>query len=300
MIHILGTLAAALAGVFFGGVLNASLDAWTAREGPQTEPVICRKCRAIVPLSSPAWSSNWYALRHRCPQCGALSALRYPLVALAVGATWAIAAWQALPALYLPGWAGISVFDSLVFGAVKMTLCWLLIGLAVMDAESRWLPDWFTLGGAALGLALSFGRFAVFAVWQSIPLHWSVDFGSHGQHLFEAILRWIVGMLALPAIVLLVKTSYQRLRKQEGVRAGEAKVILLLAAWLGLSHTVLASVIGVLLAAVAVLVLVVRKGMTGAWMTSVPVATFLCVGGIVSGLWGGALIEAYLRWCGFE
>ncbi len=302
MIRIAGTVLAALAGIVFGGVLNSSVDAWTARECLQTKPVLCRKCGASFSSLKTVPRSSWFALRRRCSNCADAGGLRYPLVALAVGTTWAVAAWQSLPAFYLPGWGGISIFDSVVFGVVKMILCWLLIGLAVMDVEYRWLPDWFTLGGAALGLAFSIGRFAVYSLWQFIPLHWSVDdnnFVSHRQHLYDAVLRWIFGILVVPGIVLLARWTYQRIRSQEGVRVGEAKVMLLLAAWLGLSHMLLALVIGVLLAVAAVLVVAARRGPTIAWMTSMPFASFLCVGGIVSGLWGRTLIDAYLRWGAF-
>ena len=36
------------------------------------------------------------------------------------------------------------------------------------------------------------------------------------------------------------------------------------------------------------------------WATSkLPLGTFLCIGGIVSSLWGQPIIAAYLRWAGF-
>lgn len=295
MIRIAGTALVALAGFLLGGVLNALVDSWTEREYPGTKPEVCRKSGE----SRSQTRSVRFALRRRCLQSGA-HRLRYPLVALAVAATSAVATWQSLPALYLPGWEEISIFDAVMFGAVKMILCWLLIGLAVMDAEHRWLPDWFTLGGAALGLVFSLGRFAVYSLWSFIPLHWSLEthFGSRNEHLFDTVVRWIVGIFALPAIVLFLRWSYRRIRKQEGVQAGDAKLMLMLAAWLGLSHTLLAFVTGVLLAAVAVLAVAARKGLQTAWITRMPLASFLCAGGILSALWGGELIDAYLRWCG--
>jgi leader peptidase (prepilin peptidase)/N-methyltransferase len=298
-IHIAGTILAGLAGVACAGALNALLDAWTAREGPATRPGVCRQCGASLKgMARPAW----LALHRRCPACGTERTLRYRLVALAMAATWAVAAWQALPALYLPGWEGISIFDALVFGAVRMILCAMLICLAVMDAESRWLPDWFTMGGAALGLVFSIGRFAVYALWHSIPLHWSMEeggFGSHRQRLYDSVARWFIGVVVLPGVLLLGRWIYQSLRKQDGVRAGEAKLMLLLAAWLGFSHSLVAFVLGILLAAVAALIVAARRGNAAAWIANMPFASFLCAGGILSGLWGGKLIEVYLRWCDF-
>jgi leader peptidase (prepilin peptidase)/N-methyltransferase len=76
----------------------------------------------------------------------------------------------------------------------------------------------------------------------------------------------------------------------------------MLGAWLGLPGALLAFAIGVVLGAlVAFVVLAVpaaRRG-TESWaLTKLPLGTFLCIGGIVSGLWGPQIIEAYLRWSG--
>jgi leader peptidase (prepilin peptidase)/N-methyltransferase len=34
-------------------------------------------------------------------------------------------------------------------------------------------------------------------------------------------------------------------------------------------------------------------------LTKLPLGTFLCVGGIISGLWGQRILAGYLRWAGF-
>jgi leader peptidase (prepilin peptidase)/N-methyltransferase len=39
---------------------------------------------------------------------------------------------------------------------------------------------------------------------------------------------------------------------------------------------------------------------SGSWAASkLPLGTFLCIGGIVSSLWGQPILSAYLRWAGF-
>jgi leader peptidase (prepilin peptidase)/N-methyltransferase len=66
---------------------------------------------------------------------------------------------------------------------------------------------------------------------------------------------------------------------------------------------VLSFAVGVVLGALAALVLLVlpstRKNSEGWALTKLPLGTFLCVGGIVSCLWGEPIIRAYLRWAGF-
>jgi leader peptidase (prepilin peptidase)/N-methyltransferase len=53
---------------------------------------------------------------------------------------------------------------------------------------------------------------------------------------------------------------------------------------------------------VAVILLAVPSARTDteAWaLKKLPLGTFLCIGGIVSSLWGQPIIHAYLRWAGF-
>ncbi len=96
---------------------------------------------------------------------------------------------------------------------------------------------------------------------------------------------------------------YWLIRRREGVGLGDAKLMAMLAAWLGLPGALLSFVIGVVLGAVVALVLLaapsVRQNRKSWMLTKLPLGTFLCVGGIVSSLWGEPMIQAYLRWAGF-
>ncbi len=76
----------------------------------------------------------------------------------------------------------------------------------------------------------------------------------------------------------------------------------LLAAWLGLPGALLAFGLGVVLGAAVALVSLAIPSKTAdgtAWaVRKLPLGTFLCMGGIVSSLWGEQIIVAYLRWSG--
>jgi leader peptidase (prepilin peptidase)/N-methyltransferase len=76
----------------------------------------------------------------------------------------------------------------------------------------------------------------------------------------------------------------------------------LLAAWLGLPGALLAFGLGVLLGALAAVILLAipsARRDSDTWaLSKLPLGTFLSIGGMVSGLWGGPILAAYLRWAG--
>ncbi len=81
---------------------------------------------------------------------------------------------------------------------------------------------------------------------------------------------------------------------------GDAKLMAMLGAWLGLPGALLAFGIGIVLGAIfALLVLARPRRGSEAWATTrLPLGTFLSIGGIVSALWGQQILAAYLRWSG--
>ena len=96
MIRVLGTIFAGLLGLAFGSFLNVCLSRWPEGESIVQPRSHCRSCGRTL-----AWWENvpllsWIALRGRCRSCGAWIGWRYPLVELAVGALWAVAAWRVL------------------------------------------------------------------------------------------------------------------------------------------------------------------------------------------------------------
>jgi leader peptidase (prepilin peptidase)/N-methyltransferase len=303
--RMLGAILAGLFGLAFGSFLNVCLTRWVADESVVRPASHCRSCQRSL-----AWWENiplasYIFLRGRCRTCGAAIGIRYLIVEVSVGFTWAVAVWQELPALYLPGWTRISIFDAIVFGLAKMLLCYLLIGLAVLDAEHLWLPDWYTLGGAALGVPLSLARFGVHLIWVHLPLHWTLESGfiSHRAHLYDAFLLWLFGILAIPASILAVRWVYRQLRGREGIGLGDVKLLLMLAIWIGFAHAMVALMLAIFLGLAVALIMLFRRSSRKTletWAAArIPFGTFLCIGGIISALWGRPILNAYLDLAGF-
>ena len=316
MIRILGTIFAGLLGLAFGSFLNVCLSRWPQGESIVTPRSRCRSCGR--PL---AWWENiplasWLALRGRCRTCRAWISWRYPLVELAVGVLWAQAVWDLLDELFLdPDCPLIYRYDSAIFVAGKMIFYWLLMTLAVLDAENLWLPDWITWPGAALGFMftltkLLFIKEFIFLNFLYLAAHvFHTDFPffkgiENGRFCFYCIaLMWFLGILAAAGLILLIRWVYWLISRREGIGLGDAKLMAMLAAWLGLPGALLAFGLGVVLGAlVAVVQLAIpaARTETSGWaLKKLPLGTFLCVGGIVSSLWGERIIAAYLSWAGF-
>ncbi len=325
MIPALITVFAGLLGLAFGSFLNVCATRWPACESVAKGRSHCRSCGRTL-----AWWENiplasWLALRGRCRTCKAIIGWRYPLVELAVGGLWALASWRTLAGgadLALPlGVLGYQLFVA----AGLMIFLWLLVALAVLDAENFWLPDRFVWPGIILGILST-------VVWAAIASNLNERYSGEvpltalpmtpamesvmklGYFLEDIHLPGIgnplVGLLVLiagPALaagsILLIRWLYWIVRRREGFGLGDAKLMAMLAAWLGLDGAMLAFAIGCILGALTALVLLAlpssRKDEPNWALKKLPLGTFLCIGGIVSVFWGQQLIALYEHWAGF-
>jgi leader peptidase (prepilin peptidase)/N-methyltransferase len=295
MIRVLGTVFAALMGLAFGSFLNVCLTRWPAGESIVKPRSHCRNCGRTL-----AWWENvpvvsWLALRGRCRTCGAWIGWRYLIVELSVAGIWAYLVWRLLGAyiLNLPSiqsGANPPAYLPAAETVGGMFLSWVLIGLAVLDAEHFWLADAATIPGTVFGLV-------------SITLFAAEELGWANPQTWLLIGFRILGCAAAAGLILLIRWVYKLIRHREGLGLGDAKLMAMLAAWLGLPGALLSFAIGVVLGSLAALILLGRrKKPEGAesWAAAkLPLGTFLCIGGIVASLWGQPIIAAYLRWAGF-
>jgi leader peptidase (prepilin peptidase)/N-methyltransferase len=252
-------LAAVVAGLVFGSFLNVCIVRLPQHRSvahPRSQCVACGQQIA-------AWDNipvlSWLLLRGRCRHCRARISLQYPLVELAT--------------------AILFLACVLRFGAQWQTLvaavaCFLLLGLAVMDAQTMLLPDTFTMSGIALAIALR-----AFAP--------------------EAHPRWVAALVALrdaavaAAVLLLVWGLYWLVRRRHGLGFGDVKLLAMIAAFLGIADTAFALFAGVVAAAMFALVLLAAQRANRA--TPLPFGTFLCGGAIAAIFAGHPVIAWYLR-----
>jgi len=177
-----------------------------------------------------------------------------------------------------------------------MILFWSLIALATLDAENLWLPNWITLPGIALGVLLNCAHF-VLADW----LAEGPNIGLQGTFAVS-LLGESIAPLAAGGLILLIRWTYWLIRRREGIGLGDAKLMAMLGAWLGLSGALLSFGIGVILGALFAMIalaLPATRRESKTWLSAkLPLGTFLCIGGVISALWGQPIIDAYKRWAG--
>jgi leader peptidase (prepilin peptidase)/N-methyltransferase len=302
MIRIVGTILAGLLGLAFGSFLNVCLSRWPEGESVVKPRSHCRNCGRTLAWWENLPLVNWIALRGRCRTCKAKISWRYPLVELAVGVLWAIPAWKFMPEFLNSGVPATILGWDLVAVVGMFTFYWLLVALAVLDAESLWLPDWITLPGIALGFLFAIAK----ATFDALsPFHDTVNrLEVIRYEIGRAALSSIEGILFAAALILLIRWTYWLVRRREGIGLGDAKLMAMLGAWLGLSGALLSFSIGILLgAAFALVVLTVpaARRESDTWLLSkLPLGTFICIGGIISALWGQPIIAAYLRRVGLS
>jgi leader peptidase (prepilin peptidase)/N-methyltransferase len=294
-IRIWGTVFAGLLGLAFGSFLNVCLSRWPEGESVVKPRSHCRSCGRVLRWWENVPLASWVALRGRCRGCGGWIGWRYVVVEAAFGALCAETAWRYM------GWA-LDLDESTqvahqVFVAMagRIVFYWLLLALAVLDAENLWLPDWLTWPGIFIGIGYSLLPFYVI---DRLPL-----FGIQSTSTEGLAFRSLLATVAAALLILVIRWTYWLVRRQEGIGLGDAKLMALLGAWLGLPGALLAFCIGVVLGAMAAAVILLipkwRDRGESVGLLKLPLGTFLCIGGIVSGLWGREIISAYMGWAGF-
>jgi len=292
MIRIFGTVLAGLLGLAFGSFLNVCLSRW-----PEVESVVhprshCRNCGRTLGWWENVPVVSWVALQGRCRTCKTCISWRYPLIELTVGVLWAYVVWQAAGNSFERFISSEGPYGAAAMILLKMTFLWLLVALAVLDAEHLWLPNNLTMAGILVGM--------INLVVASISAR---TFFILSRGALFAALSWIAAVLVSAGLVLAIRWAYWLIRRREGIGLGDAKLMAMLGAWLGLPGALLSFGIGVVLGAifaVAALAVPAARRDSERWLAAkLPLGTFLCIGGIASVLWGQTIIAAYSRWAGF-
>lgn len=301
--------AAFLLGLIFGSFLNVCISRLPAHESLWRPRSHCRSCEATIAGYDNLPVLSWVLLRGKCRRCGAGISWRYPAVELAVGVWLAISVRMLL---LLPAFTGgetgyraYAVYTPVFIYSHILSLAiigFLLIGLMVMDWQTLKLPDAFTWAGIAVGFVLACVRAATLAPHEEdVILHGKNPITSAGSTVDagnvvltgpeHVVLGWLGATIAAGCVLLVVGWLYKKVRGRDGLGFGDAKLLAMIAAFLGFWPAMLALFVGVVTCSAYALVLLVKGKAQAA--TRLPLGTFLCVGGLVAALAGPQLIAWY-------
>ena len=249
---LLGPVVPAVAGVLglvLGSFLNVCILRWPRDESVVRPPSRCPGCGSGI-----AWYDNipvvsWILLRGKCRKCGERISVQYPLVELATGLLWAWMAWR--------HGVTLEALRGATFGTI-------LLGIAMADGKFYLIPDEFTLGGLAIGLAFSLAG-GLPSLGEAV-LGAAVGFG----------LLWLVGILGTLAF------------KEEAMGGGDIKMMAMVGAFVGWPGVLLTIFLGALLGSVIFvpLALAGRK-------KHVPFGVFLALGAAAAWVAGPSLLAWY-------
>ncbi len=258
-------LASLLAGVFglvIGSFLNVCISRLPHDYSVASPRSHCPRCGAMI-----AWYDNipllsFLLLLGRCRHCRAPISFRYPLVEFSTGLLFFWAWWRTGG-----GWAGVKWC---LFAAI-------IVELVFSDAETRILPDEFTIGGIFAGLALA----PVVPVPEGF-IAWILQMQAPAASpALQSFVQSLIAAASLSGGLWLMGLVYERVRGRQGLGFGDVKMTAFLGAFLGLETAVLALLAGSLLGSVLGLVWIKARG-ADASTYELPFGSFLGVGALLA------------------
>ena len=264
---------ALLCGLLIGSFLNVCIHRWPRGRSVIRPRSHCVRCRKTI-----AWYDNipvvsYLILRGKCRHCGRPISLRYPFVELAAGVLFAYFATTLGPTLE----------------ALKMCLfAAMVIALIFADLEKRILPDQFTLGGAAIGLAFA----AVVPIHDLAagPLLWVFGMKEDGRG--EWFLEAALGALLPASFLWLGGWIYEKVRRKEGLGFGDVKLMMMVGSFLGLQAALLTLLAGSVLGSI-VSMFYIWAAKKDAASYQLPFGSFLGAASLLVAITGSRLLGLY-------
>ena len=246
---------AALVGAAVGSFLNVCINRWPAGESVVRPRSRCPSCNAAI-----AWYDNipvasYALLLGKCRACRAPISPQYPLIEIATALLWLASAVR------------FGADPEALRSAVFLTL---LLGIAMTDAKAMVIPDQFSLGGAAFGLAFA-----------ALP---------GGFSFLDAFIGGAVGY----ALMWAVSWGGERLFRKPALGLGDVHMMAMVGAFVGLGGVLLAVLLGSVLGLVIGVPILWWRGRSSILGAYLPLGTFLAMGAAIAHGWGDVIIDWYL------
>lgn len=249
-------------GLVLGSFLNVCSLRWPQDESVVSPPSRCPRCGRPVRWHENVPVLGWVLLGGKCRGCREPISVQYPLVEIATGLIWAGMVWQ-----HGADWEALR-------GALFLTI---LLGIAVSDARFYIIPDQFSLGGGVLGLLLALAPGGLgFRDAALGAVVWAVGL-------------WLVGKAGTLWIRLTNPARFEEMGVDSALGFGDVKMMALVGAFTGVWGGALTVFLG---SVMAVVVFGLIRRLTD---KLIPFGIFLAAGAAVSFVWGGEILDWYLR-----
>src|SRR5690625_1365026 len=267
----------------FGAITGSFLNVCIYRI-PEEKSVISpgSRCACGKPV---AWYDNipilsWILLRGRARCCGRPFSVRYPFIELLTGLLFLICWWRFPPLVALCG----------------MLFCAILICATFIDFDHMIIPDRFTIGGAVVGVILSFLVPSLHGFESDIAMLDGIRSG----------LSSIIGLLIGSAVVLWIALLAEIVLRKEAMGFGDVKFLGAIGAFTGWQGGLFSIFGGAVIGTVGVALLMVfrplfrtkkPKSEEGeediALARMVPFGPMLALGGLLYFLFLSGLVDDY-------
>jgi leader peptidase (prepilin peptidase)/N-methyltransferase len=254
-------MTAGLFGLAVGSFLNVCTLRWPLDESVVAPASRCPNCKEALRWRDNVPVLSWLILRAKCRFCSEPISVQYPLV-------------EATSALI---WAGVFAVHGPTPEAVRGGLfLWILFGISISDARFYIIPDQFSIGGAVIGVGMSF--VAVGIDWVGSLTGAAVGYAA----------LWTVGVGGTWMIKKLSPGRLEEAGLDQAMGGGDIKMMMMVGAFLGVWGVAMTVFMG------SVLALVVY-GPISAWRKRlIPLGVFLAAAGAISYAWGDQMQAWYL------
>ena len=219
----------------------------------------CPDCGAAIAVRHNIPLLGYAMLGGRCARCGGGISPRYPAVEAAAGALSVAIVW-----VLGPTWQA----------AAALLLAWTLLALCVIDLQRQQLPDALTLPLLWGGLLLSLVQV-------------------NGGVLFTDVGSSVIGAAGGYLVLWTVYQVFKVVTGKEGMGFGDFKLLAALGAWLGWQALPLIILLSAATGAVFGIAGVILLGRSR--HVPIPFGPFLAAAGLVTLLWGEALVDRYAQ-----
>ena len=196
LLNILGFFSFGL-GACIASFLNVVIWRVPRGESIVSPPSHCPKCNAPIRWYQNIPILSWLALRGKCANCRAPISPRYILIELLGGLLFLAALVRMIPNICYNGGLLVVHPGSLMNAWVALLVAWIWISLMIVgsmiDYDHKLLPDFVTVGGMILGVAVGVGdSLASVLVSHDITGGWLLAVDSVGGMAFGFGLLWLI------------------------------------------------------------------------------------------------------------